>query len=201
LRIGIDVDGVLANFFKAYEELTIETTGKDLFLDKKWPAQLPQTWNWPETFGYTKEDMNRVWGEIKKSRNFWWNLEPIDDVFSFIQTLGEKTLPTGEHYFITDRPGVEPQDQTAWWLSKQGPNPNPAVIISGPHARKGQICAGLAITHYLDDKGENILDVLEKSPGTVAVLLAYPYNREFQEEIIINGGKVIQKREEFFDLL
>ena len=39
MRIGIDVDGVLANFYAAYEALAIQTQGEDLFGEHKWPNE------------------------------------------------------------------------------------------------------------------------------------------------------------------
>ena len=199
MRIGIDVDGVLANFFKAYETLTIAVAGEDRFGDKKWPNQLPQTWNWPETFGYSKETMNQVWASIKRNPKFWVSMEPLPGVSSFLDSLEQLNRQNHEIYFITDRPGINAQRQTAAWL-EEFPFSFPSVIISGPHARKGQIAKGLALDFYLDDKFENVMDVLGKSPSTRTYMLSYPYNNEsdMQEQVKFQGGTIITKLEDFF---
>jgi hypothetical protein len=203
MRIGFDVDGVLANFFQAYEKLTVEVTGKDLFGDKKWPKQLPQTWNWPETFGYTNAEMQEVWKHIKNSSSFWeklWCMVEEEDC-QRIHDLGLKH----ELYFITDRPGIQPQKQTREWL--EWFNMPGSVIISGPHARKGRICHGLNLDYYVDDKYENIIDVLTVSPTTQTFMIKYPYNSEMiggvpmHEHVHMSRGKIINSVEDFIGII
>lgn len=195
MSLGVDVDGVLGNFFSLYERLTIKTTGRDLFGDKAYPAQLPQCWNWPESFGYTDKEMQAVWAAIKADPGFWLQEEPLQGA---TELLTELCKLDDQVYFITDRPGVNPQLQTAVWLQMQG-YMLPSVIISsaskGP--TKGECCKLLKVSRYVDDKAENILDVLEKSPDTKAHLLAYPYNQFAQEEISAKGGIIIGSAVEF----
>jgi hypothetical protein len=168
--IGVDVDGVLANFFKAYESLIIRSSGVNLFGDKLYPNALPQTWNWPETFGYEMRTIADVWDKIKASNSFWWHLEPLPGAEEFLRKLYESKH---EAYFITDRPGVTAQVQTAQWLEKYGYK-YPSVIIS--RKGKGAACDALSVDYYIDDKYENVVDVLDISPYTKVSLLTYPYN-------------------------
>lgn len=195
MALGVDVDGVLGDFFALYEQQTIETSGRDLFGDKAYPAQLPQCWNWPQSFGYTSEEMAKVWSHIKSDPGFWLQEEPLPGASDLLTELCKLD---DQVYFITDRPGVNPQLQTAVWLQMQG-YMLPSVIISsaskGP--TKGECCSTLKVTKYVDDKAENILDVLEKSPSTAAYLLAYPYNQFAQEEIRAKGGIIIASPIEF----
>lgn len=177
MRIGIDVDGVLACFFKAYEDLTVEVAGVDLF-PARYPEVLPPTWNWPEHYGYSDEVMKEVWNRIKTSPSYWMNLTALPGARGLLKALNGSAH---QIYFITDRPSVSSfsaQKQTADWLARHGFD-YPAVIISGKHATKGDVCKGLMIEAYLDDKGENLVDVEEKSPNTRAYILDYPYNEEF----------------------
>ena len=53
MRIGFDVDGVLADFNKRFIERVIAITGRDLFPPR--PFDIP-TWNYPEHYGYTAEE-------------------------------------------------------------------------------------------------------------------------------------------------
>jgi len=70
-RIGVDIDGVLANFWEAYENLTIQVSGEDRFGKARWPNQYPPSWNWPEDhFGYSKATMSEVWNTIRTNSTF-----------------------------------------------------------------------------------------------------------------------------------
>ena len=186
--VGVDVDGVLACFFKAYEDLTVKVAGVDLF-PARYPAVLPPTWDWPEHYGYSAETMKEVWRQIKADTLFWKNLDPLPGAVNFLKKLYSTNH---EVYFITDRAGNEPQFQTHWWLQDQGFD-EPNVIIS--RKGKGSACTALSIELYIDDKGENVLDVMEKSPETRTLLLTYPYNKH------IEGVERIEGLEEVFDYI
>lgn len=179
-RVGIDVDGILACFFKAYEDLTVAVSGVDLF-PARYPEQLPPTWNWPEHYGYSDQVMKEVWRRIKTDGNFWYSLGPLPGAEAFLEALD---TPGIEAYFITDRPGVGAQLQTAQWLNDAG-YPLPSVIIS--RKGKGIVCNALSLDYYIDDKTENIQDVVAKSPGTSAYLLDYPYNRACEDGIRVKS--------------
>ena len=62
MRLGIDVDGVLANFSKGYAELIIELTGKNLF--QPGDIEDPPVWDWDILRGYTKEEVSATWKHI-----------------------------------------------------------------------------------------------------------------------------------------
>lgn len=171
LKIGIDIDGVLANFWKGYEELHIEIAGADLFGDHKWPHMEPQCWDWPETFGYTKDHTKEVWRRISKSPLFWTALDPLPEFYPFRDWITDNDKD--EIYFITNRLGTYPKLQTEVWFGKHQ-IPYATVLIS---EEKGLCCAALDLELYIDDKQENIDDVERDSPETNAFLLTRPYNR------------------------
>ena len=111
MRIGIDVDGVLSDFYTAYEKLHIFVSGEDRFGDKKFPAQYPQSWDWVnDHFGYSKEITKKVWGIIKTDPDFWFNLGLLPDALSLVLE------PSDDVYFISDRIGVLAKRQTEQWL-------------------------------------------------------------------------------------
>jgi uncharacterized HAD superfamily protein len=169
LRIGIDVDGILADFFSAYEELMVEIDGVDRF-PARYPAVLPPVWNWPQHYGYSEQVVGEAWRRIKDDPTFWIRLGLLPGAKEFLAQLDQTDH---ELYFITDRPGTEPQLQTFAWLEMNGLHA-PSVIIS--RKGKGVVCDALSIDYYIDDKRENILDVVDKSPTTQVYLLSYPYN-------------------------
>lgn len=170
MRIGLDVDGVLANFFSVYEQAVIDEAGEDKF-PCRYPECFPPVWDWPEHYGYDRAYIKRVWLKIAKSRSFWSELGRLPD----LQTLLE-VAPWVMHdvYFITARPGENAKGQTEEWLRRHGV-PNPTVLIT---ADKGGACGVLGIDVYVDDKWENIQNVVETSKTTRAYLAPqYPYNQ------------------------
>lgn len=173
MRIGVDIDGVLAAFYGAYENLFIRISGEDHFYDKRWPDYYPETWNWPgDKFGYTPETTKLVWAEIKKDPSFWRRLPPMPEWDEYFE-WAISNIPPHEVYYVTDRSGVLPKFQTESWFDAHG-MPYATVLIS---SQKGAIAYGLGLDLYVDDKFENIKNVEEISPMTRAVLINRPYNQ------------------------
>jgi hypothetical protein len=189
LRLGIDVDGVLANFSKGYAKLITEMTGKNLF--EPGDVENPPVWDWDRHRGYTKEEVKATWDHIVASPTFWAELEPFADTQEFLMWLGDR--PEYETYFITNRMNTEPQLQTAFFLSENG-YPYPSVVIASD---KGRACHGLGIDVYLDDKGENIISVLNGSPDTTAILKCFRHNEKFVPAITDALGLTVDTLEQF----
>jgi hypothetical protein len=156
MRIGVDIDGVLADFCTSYEKLFVDVTGRNTF--PLWtPQQGPTSWNWPEEYGYSKEETGEVWRRIKESYGFWSNLQPHLDAVRALQHVYQPLRVRGhEWYFITTRPGQSAKYQTERWLSRWFLNP--CVIIAGT-GEKGTICQALGIDYFVDDNADNCYDV------------------------------------------
>lgn len=169
MRIGVDVDGVLADFNASYIDLTIATTGRDLFPPR--PFVIP-TWYYPQHFGYTDVEDSKVWGIIKQDPTFWSSLPAYPSTVSALVRLN-----ANQHdiYFITNRPGKTAKQQTEWWLEMQGwPwGGGPTVIVS---ADKGAIAMGLELDVYVDDKLENANSVA--ATPTKSYLLNQGWNQD-----------------------
>ena len=169
LRIGLDVDGVLADFNPAYIELLTKQTGI------KFPEvndQYPDTWNYDRAAGVKKEDETAVWNIIKGSEDFWFKLLPYHNVCAFLVWLKYLRQDT---YFITNRCGSA-KSQTERWLHKAG-YPEPTVLIS---SEKAMVCKALNITHYIDDKNENCNDVKCYASRTKGYMLKRPWNEPIE---------------------
>ena len=170
--IGLDMDGVLCNFYQAYEEVIANVTGRNLFppgiagVDR-----FPAEWDWPQAAGYTGEEITKVWAGITQDPLWWLSLKPLAGVDEFLHSLRfSDTI-----YAITDRPGTDVQHQTAAWLRHRGAPPQVGVVLSNGKS-KGAICKALGVDVILDDKWENIRSVMEASRKTKAVLMKRPYN-------------------------
>lgn len=170
MRVGIDVDGVLANFFSAYEDAVATKAGRDLF-PARYPEALPPVWDWPQHFGYTDAEMSAVWKDIKASDNFWQKLTPLAGAN---QLRGAAPWKAGHDvYFITNRPGATAKAQTEQWLRRFLSISIPTVLVCGD---KGPLVNSLGLDCFLDDKPENVQDVDDAAPLCRTYLLSYPYN-------------------------
>lgn len=154
----------------------------------------PNTWYYARAAGVSKEDEIKTWDAIKASQKFWRDLPAYPGTRSFLETLREQWY--WEVYFITNRMGMAPKRQTETWLNSYGYN-HPTVLISVDKA-KGKICQALDLTHYIDDKPENVLDVLRDSPTTNITLMRRPWNTGMTR---IENVPVVNDANEFLQLV
>lgn len=186
--IGVDLDGVVADFNTAYIELVPKLTGRNLF-----PAGYTKdditTWSYPETFGYTNKEISAVWKWIGQDDEFWFNLKPLEGAEDFLEKLAyEEMAAPHDIYFITSRVGYDVKRQSEEWLVQHGWGGGfaPTVLIS---YEKGLCCKALKINAYIDDKNENCEQVLSESPKTLCYMLARPWN---SLEAVTCAGNIIR---------
>lgn len=164
LKVGIDVDGVLADFNHSFVKLVAEQTGIVLNLP-------PKTWTYHLDNGVTPEQDKALWQFIAESRNFWSRLTTLDGTVPFL--LDAYLLATyADLYFITTRVGVSAKRQTEDWLIHHG-YVNPTVIVS---SKKGDIAKGLGLSVLIDDRPENLFAVKDAQPDCCTILFRAPYN-------------------------
>lgn len=182
MRIGFDIDGVLAEFIPAYQTLWIKHSGGvDLFHPND--VLDPPCWDWPQFRGYSPDLMKPVWDEIKSDPTFWLNLQPERSGACGTLATMLKTLERNhEVYFITSRSGIRVKRQTEIWLydhlvyPMRAPGVYPSVLIVG-HRVKGQVAKALNLDAYIDDNFDNVHDCATQSSGTRTYLLCRAYNR------------------------
>lgn len=171
LRVGIDMDGVLASFEHGYAPLLTKHTGIE-FPNLGKPG-FPATWNWDREAGISEAQMGNVWSEIKANPRFWLNLPSHEGAEEFLFHL-RCELNDEDIYFVTNRMGVGAKWQTEQWLRTRGWK-NPTVLLT---AKKAGACNVLGLTHYIDDRQENVEDVKSFAPKTQGFMLARPYNKD-----------------------
>lgn len=175
MRIGLDVDGVLADFIPAYQALVVRMTGKDLF--KPGDDVNPPCWDWPQFRGYTDTEIKAVWAQIIADPEFWSKLKPLEGCDTLALCF-EALSAEHDLYFITARPGARAKAQSEYWLWANVAgfsNRYPTTVLISP--AKGLCARALKLDAYIDDNLDNALSVASVSPATRTYLLDRNYNQ------------------------
>lgn len=165
MPIGIDVDGVCADFSSKFLEMARERYGRP-------PQGFVQTrWDFNEALSDT--EIEALWDEIKATKNWWLTLKPMPDTDLLSHYWRDYKI-----YFITHRvetAGLPCEVQTALWLEREFGLPDATVIAD---RYKGCVIAGLGIKVFLDDKPSNVEEAQTVGGASHCVLKDATYNRE-----------------------
>jgi hypothetical protein len=161
LRLGFDIDGVLANFRASFRNTAAKLVRGDVEdLD---PDQAES--ESPLSPG----DVRRVWDHIAKTPNWWMELDPYEP--EQIARLYGLTRASGwEVFFMTKRPpsaGDSVQFQTQWWIERFGFYLPSVLTVPGS---RGDVANALRLDLILDDQLINCVEVVSASP-TKAILM------------------------------
>lgn len=160
LRIGIDVDGVLANFRDAFYKAA-DACGTRHVVDPDDPRSAQSV---------AQKDVHRVWEYVAKTPNWWMTLEPYEP--DQIARLYRLTRAAGwEVFFVTNRPGSAGdtvQFQTQWWIERHGFYLPAVLTVPGS---RGEIANGLRLDVIVDDLVMNCVDVVGASTTKALLLL------------------------------
>ena len=106
----------------------------------------------------TPRQQRRLWRHVESIENFWETLAPLEP--GVIERLAR--LTSDRHWeiiFLTKRPktvGVTSQLQTQRWLESHGFRMPSVYVVQGS---RGRIAAALALDVVVDDRPENCLDI------------------------------------------
>ncbi len=190
IKVGFDLDGVLASFVPTYTQLLIDHTGENRFGNWETDPEFPCVWDYEEAAGYTKEERDKCWDALKDDPNFWRDLPPLPGART-VATAPGLGHPEVEVYFITTRFGRLVKDQCEQWCHEHLGFRWPTVLVS---KHKGSLCAALGIDCFLDDKLENVEGIMQVSPSTRAYLLDASWNRKQKRPA---GLRVVGSVEEY----
>lgn len=180
INVGIDLDGITANFSKRFSEECRALYGEDLPLISDHSAI--KSWDWAQWYPLTRKQIAHVWDAIDRQDNFWESLEILNEVnWKALQQLQD--MEEVNVYFITSRPktaGRSVARQSVNWLSAHGWR-NPQVIVT---ENKADFASLLQLRHFIDDNSYNCVTVKNENPYCRVYIPDYPYNRDVAQSNI-----------------
>jgi len=182
-RLGIDLDGVIADFeaaYRAVEDRLFGPAERDPEIDDPStrpeagtpspPAAAEPPLEPPRSRNLLRRHADRVWEAITATPDFWRSLAPIDAAaLPLLDELAQKHL--WDVFFITQRPptaGETVQRQTQRWLIEQGFALPSVISLSGP---RGKVADALSLDYLIDDLPKNCVDVIADSQARPILIL------------------------------
>ena len=155
MRIGFDIDGVLADFRSAFRDLAQRVLGR---------AVAPEEELRPG-------DVKRLWEEVARTSN-WWLDVPAHEPEQLARVYALARQARWEVFFMTSRPasaGDSVLVQTQVWLERQGfLLPSVLTIAAGG---RGELARMLRLDLMIDDQLLNCVDVVASSNAKAILLL------------------------------
>lgn len=150
-RVGLDIDGVLADFASAFTKLAID---RGLNQNYKFDSYKQHHWYFPY-------EWNQLWEEVYVDKDFWLNLKPLVD---------PTKLPFEPTAYVTAR--RIPKEWTEEWLAKNNFPCQPVIVTDGDS--KINHLQDLDIDIFVDDSYETWLELT--NAGICTFLIDRSYN-------------------------
>jgi hypothetical protein len=190
LRIGFDMDGVLADFARAYHDVEVRLFGSaaptragdpetepadrpGAAMNEAESPEQPAGNDSPREAEVVARQLRRrhdaVWQAIRETADFWTTLPPTEP--EALRRIHEMMLRHAwEVVFITQRPatvGDTVQRQSQRWLVRQGFDLPSVLVIPGS---RGVAASALKLDYHVDDSPTNCVDVKSES-GSKPILI------------------------------
>ena len=176
IRVGFDMDGVLADFSGAFREVEKRLFGAASTVVADAPEVEARQDEAAARHGVAIETRRRrdaIWKAIRDTRDFWTTLKPHDP--GAVRRIHGLMIRHGlEVVFITQRPstvGQTVQRQTQFWLRQQGFDLPSVLVIGGS---RGAAAAAVRLDYHVDDSPQNCLDIVSDSHARPILIVPEP---------------------------
>ncbi len=186
LRLGIDVDGVVADFrtaFRAVAERELGVAPDDIERE------------------LSKSDIERLWRNVAATTNWWLDIPPYEpDQIERLYTQVRRAR--WEVFFMTSRPpsaGDSVQLQTQVWLERHGfflPS-----VLTTPSGNRGELTRSLRLDLALDDRMVNCLEIISASNAKALMILRTPVDALATEAAEARGIGVVPTLSQALDAI
>jgi len=176
MKIGIDLDDVIADFFEALLKFYHKKFGK---LHKK---EEFKEWKWWPVWGVSREEAIKIVDEFHESHK----LEEVPLMEHALNSL-HHLLKDNEIFIITSRP-VRFKPKVESWIKHHLGDLKIEVMHAGDFhkgqgATKAEICREKGISLMLEDSPDTALECA--NAGIKVILFDYPWNQDAKHENII----------------
>lgn len=159
LRVGFDLDGVLADFRSAFSGFAREVLHEDIDAARD-----------PDAQSRTPGDVEKVWKAIAKSHNWWTTIKPFEpEQIARLYALAREGR--WDVVFLTKRPpssGDSVQFQAQWWLERHGYLLPSVITVPGS---RGELANALRLDLIVDDQLINCAEILGASTAKAVLVL------------------------------
>lgn len=189
LRVGFDLDGVLADFRSAFSDLARDVLHEDIDAARD-----------PEAQSRTPADVERVWKAIAQSHNWWTTIKPFEpQQIARLYALAREGL--WEVVFLTKRPpssGDTVQFQTQWWLERYGYLLPSVITVPGS---RGELANALRLDLIVDDQLINCAEILGASTTKAVLVLREGEPEALRTHATSRGIGVVSTLEQAVDVV
>lgn len=190
LRVGFDIDGVLADFRTAFQQAADEAG-----ISGRPSADSPSAAD-----PLSSREIKAIWAHVKRTSNWWTRLRAYEpDQLVRLYELARRWK--WEVVFMTRRPATDGdpvQFQTQWWIEQHGFYYPAVVTVPGS---RGELANALRLDVIVDDQLLNCVDVVGGSTAKALLLLREGHDRAAEDHAISRGIGVVKTLEEAIDVV
>jgi hypothetical protein len=191
LRVGFDLDGVVADFRAAFLNTAAGVLGRGAITRPSAPM--------PDFNGMSAADAKRVWKVITDTPNWWVGIAPYEPA-QIARLYQVARRYRWEVSFLTSRiatAGDSVQFQSQTWLEMHGYYMPAVVTVPGS---RGEMANALRLDVIVDDQLLNCLEV-EGASQAKCLLLLHEGDRDLERKATDHGIGVVSRLEDTIDVL